>query len=168
MKVMRFKLFFVLFTGLAIIACSPPDATNEDGTIDTSKVYRWKMVTTWPPGFPVLQEGAERFAENLAEMSNGRLQVKVYAGGELIPALQTFDAVSQGTVEMGHGSAYYWAGKVPEAQFFSTVPFGMNPRGMNAWLYFWRRSGIMGQSLRTIQRQTFSAGQHRHSNGWLV
>lgn len=136
MKVMRFKLFFVLFTGLAIIACSPPDATNEDGTIDTSKVYRWKMVTTWPPGFPVLQEGAERFAENLAEMSNGRLQVKVYAGGELIPALQTFDAVSQGTVEMGHGSAYYWAGKVPEAQFFSTVPFGMNPRGMNAWLYF--------------------------------
>jgi TRAP-type mannitol/chloroaromatic compound transport system substrate-binding protein len=83
------------------------------------------MVTTWPPGFPVLQEGAERFANNVKQMSNGRIDIKVYAGGELIPALQTFDAVFQGTVEMGHGSAYYWAGKVPEAQFFSTVPFGM-------------------------------------------
>jgi TRAP-type mannitol/chloroaromatic compound transport system substrate-binding protein len=68
-------------------------------------------------------------------MSNGRLNIKVYAGGELIPPLQTFEAVSQGSVEMGHGSAYYWAGKVPEAQFFSTVPFGMTARGMNAWLY---------------------------------
>ncbi len=136
MKHMHLNLFLLLLTALSISACSPPDATNEDGSIDTSKIYRWKMVTTWPPGFPVLQEGAERFADNLAKMSNGRLQIKVYAGGELIPALQTFDAVSQGTVEMGHGSAYYWAGKVPEAQFFSTVPFGMNPRGMNAWLYF--------------------------------
>jgi TRAP-type mannitol/chloroaromatic compound transport system substrate-binding protein len=52
-----------------------------------------------------------------------------------VPALQAFDAVSQGSVEMGHGSAYYWAGKVPEAQFFSSVPFGMTAKGMNAWLY---------------------------------
>lgn len=119
-----------------LVACDGPIIdSGSDEDIDLDKVYRWKMVTTWPPGFPVLQEGAERFAENLREMSNGRLQISVYAGGELIPALQTFDAVSQGTVEMGHGSAYYWAGKVPEAQFFSTVPFGMNTRGMNAWLY---------------------------------
>ncbi|AFJ02393.1 TRAP-type mannitol/chloroaromatic compound transport system, periplasmic component [Methylophaga frappieri] len=135
MKCISLKWLAMPLAFLLLTACEPPDAVNEDGSIDLTKVYRWKMVTTWPPGFPVLQEGAERFAESLAEMSNGRLQVKVFAGGELIPALQTFDAVSQGTVEMGHGSAYYWAGKVPEAQFFSTVPFGMNPRGMNAWLY---------------------------------
>jgi len=132
-----------IFNGLAIVllsllltACNKEQSeTNSEQTIDTSKTYNWKMVTTWPPGFPVLQEGAERFADNIKAMSNGKLNIKVYAGGELIPALQTFDAVSQGTVEMGHGSAYYWAGKVPEAQFFSTVPFGMTARGMNAWLY---------------------------------
>ncbi|MDT8371648.1 MAG: TRAP transporter substrate-binding protein DctP [Gammaproteobacteria bacterium] len=133
-----------LITGL-LIACSAllltacnqaeQQGTSTTQSIDTSKTYHWKMVTTWPPGFPVLQEGAERFAKNIKDMSNGRLTIKVYAGGELIPPLQTFDAVSQGTVEMGHGSAYYWAGKVPEAQFFSTVPFGMTARGMNAWLY---------------------------------
>lgn len=121
---------------LLLSACGSETASNTNAkTASTDQIYNWKMVTTWPPGFPVLQEGAERFAKNIKAMSNGRLNIKVYAGGELIPALQTFDAVSQGTVEMGHGSAYYWAGKVPEAQFFSTVPFGMTARGMNAWLY---------------------------------
>ncbi|MDC9726199.1 MAG: TRAP transporter substrate-binding protein [Gammaproteobacteria bacterium] len=127
---------FITLLALTLSACGPENTASTNSTaIDTSKTYNWKMVTTWPPGFPVLQEGAERFADNIKAMSNGRLTIKVYAGGELIPALQTFDAVSQGTVEMGHGSAYYWAGKVPEAQFFSTVPFGMTARGMNAWLY---------------------------------
>ena len=68
-------------------------------------------------------------------MSNRRLDIQVFAGGELIPALQAFDAVSQGTIEMGHGAAYYWAGKIPAAQFFSAVPFGMTIKGLEAWLY---------------------------------
>ncbi len=128
-------LAITLSIGL-LSACSEQEIDSTAAqTAEPSKTYRWKMVTTWPPGFPVLQQGAERFADNIKVMSNGRLNIKVYAGGELIPPLQTFDAVSQGTVEMGHGSAYYWAGKVPEAQFFSTVPFGMTARGMNAWLY---------------------------------
>jgi TRAP-type mannitol/chloroaromatic compound transport system substrate-binding protein len=100
-----------------------------------TQVYNWKMVTTWPPNFPIFQEGAERFAEEVKTMSNGRLNIKVYAGGQLVPALGSFDAVSQGTVELGHGAAYYWAGKIPAAQFFTAVPFGMNAQGMNAWLY---------------------------------
>ncbi|MBL4637873.1 MAG: ABC transporter substrate-binding protein, partial [Proteobacteria bacterium] len=126
------RTFIISMFALLLVACDPEDsATNApSSTIDSSKTFQWKMVTTWPPGFPVLQEGAERFADNVKAMSNGRLNIKVYAGGELIPPLQTFDAVSQGTVEMGHGSAYYWAGKVPEAQFFSTVPFCMTARGM--------------------------------------
>ena len=100
-----------------------------------AKTYEWKMVTTWPPNFPIFQEGVERFAENVKQMSNGRLSIKVYAGGELVPPLQTFDAVSQGTVDIGHGAAYYWSGKIPAAPFFTAVPFGMNAQGMNAWLY---------------------------------
>ncbi len=128
------RLLFVLLCFLLLSACESQDK-NTAASQTPRKIYHWKMVTTWPPGFPVLQEGAQRFAKNIKAMSNGRLDIHVYAGGELIPALQTFDAVSQGMVEMGHGSAYYWAGKIPEAQFFSTVPFGMTARGMNAWLY---------------------------------
>ena len=129
------KALFITLSLSMLAACNEQDNNEATTATESSKTYRWKMVTTWPPGFPVLQEGAERFADNIKAMSNGRLNIKVYAGGELIPPLQTFDAVSQGSVEMGHGSAYYWAGKVPEAQFFSTVPFGMTARGMNAWLY---------------------------------
>lgn len=100
-----------------------------------TKTYTWKMVTTWPPNFPIFQEGVVQLAKDIDVMSGGRLKIQVYAGGELVPALQTFDAVSQGTVQMGHGAAYYWAGKVPAAQFMSAVPFGMTAKGMNAWFY---------------------------------
>ena len=129
------RYFLPCVITLSLSACNAEQAETHHADHQTAQVYNWKMVTTWPPGFPVFQEGAERFAANVKAMSNGRLNIKVYAGGELIPALQTFDAVSLGAVEMGHGSAYYWAGKVPQAQFFSTVPFGMTARGMNAWLY---------------------------------
>ena len=129
------KALFITISLSMLAACNEQDNNEATAATESSKTYRWKMVTTWPPGFPVLQKGAERFADNIKAMSNGRLNIKVYAGGELIPPLQTFDAVSQGTVEIGHGSAYYLAGKVPEAQFFSTVPFWLTARGMNAWLY---------------------------------
>jgi TRAP-type mannitol/chloroaromatic compound transport system substrate-binding protein len=121
--------------GTALAACSKKEQAATGGPAVSGKTYNWKMVTTWPPNFPVFQEGVERFARDLATLSGGRLNIKVYAGGELVPPLQSFDAVSQGTVEMAHGAAYYWAGKIPAAQFFSAVPFGMNAQGMNAWFY---------------------------------
>lgn len=103
--------------------------------IQAKKTIRWKMVTTWPKNFPGLGTGANKLAELISQMSDGRLQVKVYGAGELVPALEVFDAVSRGTAQMGHGSAYYWKGKVEEAQFFATVPFGLNGQEMNAWLH---------------------------------
>jgi len=103
--------------------------------VHAKKTYTWRMVTTWPPHFPVLGEGADKMAEWIEKMSGGRLKIQVYGGGELVPPLQTFDAVSQGMVEMGHGASYYWAGKSPATQFFAAVPFGMNAQQMNAWLY---------------------------------
>ncbi len=108
-----------------------------DGAISAApqKVYRWKMVTTWPPNLPIFSDSVENFAEDLEVLSGGRLKIDVFSGGELVPALEVFDAVTQGIAEMGHGSGYYWAGKVPAAQFFSTVPFGLDAQGMHAWLY---------------------------------
>ncbi len=131
------KQVIMLLLSILLVACDGPDiGSDADKATAERRVFNWKMVTTWPPGFPVFQEGAEEFARRVGVMSNGRLNIRVYAGGELVPPLQVFDAVSQGTIEMGHGSPYYWAGKVPEAQFFSSVPFGMTAKGMNAWLYY--------------------------------
>ena len=99
------------------------------------KTYEWKMVTTWPPDFPVLGEGCNLFAEYVDIMSNGRLKIKVYGAGELAPALGAFDTVQSNGAEAGSGVSYYWAGKIPSAQFFGSVPFGMNAQQVNAWLY---------------------------------
>jgi len=60
----------------------------------------------------------------------------VYGADELVPAFEVFDAVAQGTAEMGHGAANYWKGKSGVAQFFAAVPFGMTAQEMNAWLYY--------------------------------
>ncbi|MCK5877383.1 MAG: TRAP transporter substrate-binding protein [Candidatus Marithrix sp.] len=129
---------FILGYNLNNSKSSPsiPESTTQSVTNNSTETFNWKMVTTWPPNFPIFQEGIVQMAKDIETMSNGRLKIRVFAGGELVPALQTFDAVSQGTVEMGHGASYYWAGKVPEAQFMSSVPFGMTTKGMNAWLYF--------------------------------
>jgi TRAP-type mannitol/chloroaromatic compound transport system substrate-binding protein len=99
------------------------------------KTYSWKMVTSWPPNLPILQTGAVRFAKRLEEATDGRIKIQVFAGGELVPPLGYFDAVSKGTVEVGSGAAYYQAGKCPAGQWFSAVPFGFNPQGINAWFY---------------------------------
>ncbi|WP_148252275.1 TRAP transporter substrate-binding protein [Aidingimonas lacisalsi] len=104
-------------------------------TAQAQETIEWKMVTSWPQNFPALGTGANDLAERIERLSGGRLRVKVYAAGELVPAMEVFDAVSAGTAEMGHSASYYWRGKVAAAQFFTAVPFGMNTTETNAWLY---------------------------------
>ena len=111
-------------------------AAEAGGDAAQRQVYRWKLITTWPKNLPGLGMAPERLAERLRVMSDGRLDIRVYGAGELVGAFEVFDAVSQGTAEMGHGAAYYWRGKIPVAAMFSTVPFGMTAQEMNAWLHY--------------------------------
>jgi TRAP-type mannitol/chloroaromatic compound transport system substrate-binding protein len=130
---MQRRRFLTQLAGTGAAVASAAGAAPAEAA---AKRLNWKMVTTWPPNFPVFQEGVDRFAKHVKVMSGGALNIQVFAGGELVPPLETFSAVSQGTtVQLGHGAAYYWAGKIPAAQFFSAVPFGMNAQGMNAWFY---------------------------------
>lgn len=132
LKNFRFISFLLL-----VASCSKPTSpTSTEVKESAQKVFRWKMVTTWPKNYPGLGTAPNRFAEAVEAMSAGRLKIKVYGAGELVPALEVFDAVSQGTAEMGHGGSYYWKGKLPEAQFFCAVPFGLNGQEMNGWLRY--------------------------------
>ena len=94
------------------------------------------MVTSWGRGLAGVFDAAERAANSITAMTDGDLTVEIKAAGELVGAFEVFDAVSQGTAEMGHGAAYYWRGKIPIAAMFSTVPFGMNAQEMNGWLHY--------------------------------
>jgi TRAP-type mannitol/chloroaromatic compound transport system substrate-binding protein len=96
----------------------------------------WKLVTTWPKNLPGLGHTPEVFADMVREMSAGRLTIRVYGAGEIVPAFEVFDAVSSGVAEVGHGASYYWKGKIPASVFFTAVPFGMNAQEMNGWLHY--------------------------------
>lgn len=115
----------------SLAACSKPRA----GSMAAAFRAQWKMVTSWPANFPGLGTGAAALAALISEASGGRLTVRVYGAGELVPAFEVFDAVSRGVAEMGHSAAYYWVGKAPAAPFFCAVPFGLNAQEMNAWMY---------------------------------
>lgn len=117
----------------ALAACTPKPQGG--ATRNSAQRFQWKMVTSWPPNFPGLGTSVVRLGEMLEKTSGGRLTIKVYGGNELVPPFEVFDAVSRGTVEMGHCAAYYWKGKSEAAPFFSAVPFGLNAQEMNGWLY---------------------------------
>lgn len=94
-----------------------------------------KMVTTWPKNYPGLGASAERLAKRISEMTEGAINIKVFAAGELVPALESFDAVSSGAADVYHGAEYYWQGKSQAFNFFTAVPFGMTANEINAWIY---------------------------------
>ncbi|HLF65533.1 MAG TPA: TRAP transporter substrate-binding protein [Saprospiraceae bacterium] len=131
------RLFGAAAIGGTMGLASCKTAGHEDELNDPSprqQEFRWNMVTTWAPNSPVQGEGCNKFAKWIEQMSAGQLTIKVYGGGELIPALEAFDAVSSGTAEIGSGASYYWAGKSAATQFFASIPFGLNAQQMNAWL----------------------------------
>ena len=95
-----------------------------------------RMVTTWPRNFPGLGTGAQRVADRITATSGGRIEVKLFAAGELVPAFESFDAVATGAAEMYHGAEYYWQGKHKGYNFFTAVPMGFTAWELNAWVHF--------------------------------
>jgi TRAP-type mannitol/chloroaromatic compound transport system substrate-binding protein len=124
-------------SGLALAAGVSACASEQAACVaGSSETFEWNIATSWPPGLPGLGVGVENLAKRIEKASNGRLKIKIFAGGELVPALEVLDAVSLGTVHMGHDSAYYHRGKVPAAQYFTTIPFGQTAHEINAWMYY--------------------------------
>ena len=120
------------------VAGAATGAVAAPAIVRAQQSIRWRMTTAFPPGLPFYQSGpgsAEWIVKAIDELSDGRLKIKLFAAGELIPWNGGFDAVTSGTVEMNSAVAYYWAGKVPALQYFGTVPFGMSFQGQTAWYY---------------------------------
>jgi TRAP-type mannitol/chloroaromatic compound transport system substrate-binding protein len=94
------------------------------------------MVSTWPRDFPGLGTGAQRLAERIGIMSEGRIQMQYFAAGERVGAFDSFDEVASGNAQGYHAADYYWKGKHPGWAFFTAVPFGLTYTEMNAWIRF--------------------------------
>ncbi|MHA7880032.1 MAG: TRAP transporter substrate-binding protein [Saccharospirillum sp.] len=128
----------------------------------------WRMVTTWPRNFPGLGVGAQRLADRITQMSGGRLTVQVFAAGELVPALQSFDAVIEGSAEMSHGAAYYWQNKSRATSFFTGVPYGMTSRELAAWIRYMGGQEIWDEIYDQFGVKGFMSGDTgTQAGGWF-
>ena len=96
---------------------------------------KWRLTASWPKSLDTLWGACETFSKYVAEATDNKFQIQTFAAGEIVPALQTLDAVQNGTVEMGHTAYYYYIGKDPTWALFCSVPFGLNARQQNAWFY---------------------------------
>jgi TRAP-type mannitol/chloroaromatic compound transport system substrate-binding protein len=142
---------------------SPAVLRAADGT-----AIRWRMVTSWPRDLPGPGMNARRLAERIGRMSGGRLTVQVHAAGEVVPALEVFDAVYAGTAEMGHTASFYWAGKIKAAPFFTTVPFGLLPAEHAAWLEHGGGQALWDELYAPFGLKPFAAGNSSTSmGGWF-
>jgi TRAP-type mannitol/chloroaromatic compound transport system substrate-binding protein len=102
--------------------------------IARAQTVKWRMVTSWPKRLPGPGMSAERIAERVRTLSGRRLDISVFAAGEVVPAFEVLDAVGNGVADIGHTAAFYWQGKMPAAAFFTTVPFGLTPSEHVAWI----------------------------------
>ena len=113
--------------GATVASIAAPALAQSQPTLN------WRLASSFPKSLDTLFGTAEIFTKRVAQLTGGKLNIRVFAGGEIVPALQVVDAVQAGTVEMGHTAPYYFFGKDPTFAFDCAVPFGMNSRQQTAW-----------------------------------
>jgi TRAP-type mannitol/chloroaromatic compound transport system substrate-binding protein len=116
--------------GVAASAVAAPAIAQSQPAI------QWRMAASWPKSLDTLFGGAELIARRVAEITDGKFQIRTFAAGEIVPALQVLDAVQAGTVEMGHTASYYYFGKDAAFTLGSCLSFGMNTRQNFSWWHF--------------------------------
>jgi TRAP-type mannitol/chloroaromatic compound transport system substrate-binding protein len=120
----------------------------------SSPEIKWRLTSSFPKSLDTAYGGAEQVAKYVAEMTDNKFQIQVFAPGEIVPGLLALDATSNGTVEMSHTAAYYYVGKDPAFAIYASVPFGLNARQQNSWWYqgggqelggeFFQKFGVIG------------------------
>ena len=153
------------FLGAAAGALALPALATSTRAADA---IQWRMATAWPKGAPGVGVNAQRLADRIGAMSGGRLTVKLYGAGEIVPPFEVFDAVSQGVCEMGHGTPYYWQGKNPVFHYFTGVPFGLMAPEMSGWLQYGGGQELWEEAYAPFGVLPFYAGSSGvQAGGWF-
>lgn len=154
-------------TGTAVVGAATAAAAFPAPAIAQGK-RTWKMVMPWPKNAPGVGVNAVRFADMVTDMSDGRLTVKAFGGGELVPPFEVLDAVQNGVAELGHGTSYYNAGKAKALNYFTTVPFGLMASELAGWLYFGDGQALWDEVYGAFNVKPFYAGNSGvQAGGWF-
>jgi TRAP-type mannitol/chloroaromatic compound transport system substrate-binding protein len=159
---------FLAGAGVAAGAAATSLASSFPKPAIAQERIEWKMVTSWPKGLPGLDTGAQRLAQNISDLSDGRLVIQVFSGGELVPALGCFDAVADGTADMAHDASYYHLSKSPACGFYTAVPFGLTANELNAWVRFGGGQDLWDELYASFGIKGFLAGNTGcQMGGWF-
>ena len=150
-------------TGVAAVAASSLAAP----AVAADRVEA-SMVATWGRDFPGLGTGAQRFAQRISDLSDGRIQVTYYAANERVKAFDSFDEVASGNSQMYHAADYYWVKKHPAFGYFTSVPFGFTYTEMNAWIRFGGGQQLWDELTEQFGTKSFMAGNTGvQMGGWF-
>jgi TRAP-type mannitol/chloroaromatic compound transport system substrate-binding protein len=129
---------------------------------------RWRMASSFPKSLDTIYGGAEVLAKRLEQITDGKFQIRVFAGGELVPGLQVLDAVQNATVECGHTAGYYYVGKNKALAFDSALPFGLTARMQNAWMYHGGGMPLLRELFKEYNIVNFPGGNTgTQMGGWF-
>lgn len=136
--------------------------------VKSQDLIRWTMVSSWPKGAPGVGVNAQRLADKITAMSDGRIQVQFFAGGELVPPLSVFDAVIDGTADLAHTTPHYAVDKDQALHFFTGVPFGLTALEHSAWLRFGGAQELWDRAYEPFGLKPFYAGSSGpQAGGWF-
>ncbi len=124
----RRKFLSSAAAGVAAGIVAAPAVAQSTPTIN------WRLASSFPKSLDTIFGAADIMARRVAQLTDGKFNIRVFPGGELVPALQVMDAVQAGTVEMGHSASYYYFGKDATFAFDTAVPFGLTARQQTAWI----------------------------------
>ena len=130
----RRKFLRTAGVGGAVVAASA--AVAAPAIAQSMPEIKWRLTSSFPKSLDTIYGAGEYFAARVAAMTDNKFQIRVFAAGEIVPGLQVVDAVQNETVECGHTASYYYVGKDPTFAFDTAVPFGLNTRQHNAWVYY--------------------------------
>ncbi|MGY4748824.1 TRAP transporter substrate-binding protein [Pannonibacter sp. Q-1] len=127
-----------------------------------------KLVGGFPRGFPGVGTGAEKLAKRIEAMSDGKVKITYYGGGELVPPFEVFGAVSSGAADMGHTASYYHAGKVRAAMYYTTVPYGLEQTELSGWIAYGGGQALWDEAYAPFGVKPFYAGgSGAQAGGWF-
>jgi TRAP-type mannitol/chloroaromatic compound transport system substrate-binding protein len=135
--------------------------------VHAQETIRWRLASSFPKALDTIYGGAEVFAQKVSDMTGGKFQISVHAGGELMPAFGVVDGVQQGTVEVAHTAPYYFFGKDPAFALGCAIPFGMNSRQRAAWMFHGNGGKLMREFYDAYNIVNFPAGNTgAQMGGW--
>ena len=159
---------FLKNAGLGTAAGAALLATQTSAQTGGLPTVNWRLAASWPKSLDTLYGGAELIGKRVAAATGGKFNIKVFAAGEIVGGLQVLDAVQNGTVECGHTATYYFFGKDPTFAFSCAIPFGMNARQQNAWMYHGGGLELMREFFKEYNVIQFPAGNTGcQMGGWF-